>query len=181
MELYQCPMAEVDADMAGLIVRGATNKQVRGYMLTSGTICAAQVAEWLCSAMPDALRSATLPSMAYAVVRMVAKQAATSAAASGVGLAGAAAALGDGAAAAAQAAAGEGASAASGPPSTATMAAHPVTAAASVCSVATGRGAAASDPPRPSAAARLSPPSAAAVDELRTGVAAPGDLPHGSL
>jgi len=181
MELYQCPMAEVDADMAGLIVRGATNKQVRGYMLTSGTICAAQVAEWLCSAMPDALRSATLPSKAYAVVLMVAKQAATSAAASGVGLAGAAAVLGDGAAAAAQAAASEGASAASGPPSTALMAAHPVTAAATVCSVATGRGAAASDPPRPSAAARLSPPSAAAVDEVRTGVAAPGVLPHGSL
>jgi len=181
MELFQCPMAEVDPDMAGLIVRGATNKQVRGYMLTSGTMCAAQVAEWLCSAMPDALRSATLPSMAYAVEQMVAKQVATSAAASGVGLAGVAEALGDGAAAVAQAAAGEGASAASAPPSAAAMAAHPVAAAASVCSVATGRGGAASDPPRPSAAGPLSAAAATAVGEMLTGVAAPGVFPHGSL
>lgn len=181
MELYQCPMAEVDPDMAGLIVRGAMSKEVRGYMLTSGTILAAQVVEWLCSAMPDALRSATLPRMAYAVEQMVEKQAAASAAASGVGQAGVADALGDGAAVVAQAAAGEGASAASGPPSAAAMAAHPVAAAASVGSIATRRGGAASDPPRASAAAPLSAPAATAVGEMLTGVAAPRVFPHGGL
>jgi len=93
-ELYQFRVDEIDADMGGLIVKGATDKQVRGYMLTSGTMCAAQVSEWLCSAMPEALRSATLPNMAYAVQQMVAKEAATAAAASGVGVAPAPAVLG---------------------------------------------------------------------------------------
>lgn len=85
VELCQCPLEDVDAEVAGLIVKGAIEKQVRGYMLTSGTMTPALVSEWLCSAMPDSLRSATLPSMARAVQLVVTKAAAAAAAASGVG------------------------------------------------------------------------------------------------
>jgi len=94
VELFQCPVDKVDGDMAGLIVRRATDKQVRGYMLTFGTMCAAQVSEWLCSAIPEALCTKSSPSMAYAVHRMVAKEAVTAAAESGVGVTTAAAASG---------------------------------------------------------------------------------------
>jgi len=54
-ELYQCPLKEVDSDMAGIVVKGAIDSQVRGSTLTLGTLCAAQVAEWLCAAMTQAL------------------------------------------------------------------------------------------------------------------------------
>jgi len=42
-----------------MIFKGAVETQVRGYMLTSGTMPSAQVAEVLCAAMPKALRDAT--------------------------------------------------------------------------------------------------------------------------
>jgi len=86
-ELYQCPIEDVDAEMAGVVVKGACDSQVRGFMLTSGTLSSALVSEWLCSAMSSALRRATLPSMAYAVQRVVDKAVADAAAASGVSVA----------------------------------------------------------------------------------------------
>jgi len=85
-ELYQCPFDEVDAEMAGIVVKGAMGSQVRGFVLSSGTLCAAQVAEWLCVSMTDALRRATRPSMAPAVLGVAQKEAAASAKASGVGI-----------------------------------------------------------------------------------------------
>jgi len=85
-ELYQCPFEEVDSDMAGIVVKGAIDSQVRGFTLTSGTLCAAQVAEWLCAAMTQALRFVTLPSMALAILCVVEKEAAAAAEASGVGV-----------------------------------------------------------------------------------------------
>jgi len=72
--------------MAGIVVKGAIDSQVRGSTLTSGTLCAAQVAEWLCAAMTQALRCATLPSMALANGSVVEKEAAAAAEASGVGV-----------------------------------------------------------------------------------------------
>jgi len=72
--------------MAGIVVKGAIDSQVRGSTLTSGTLCAAQVAEWLCAAMTQALRCATLPSMALAIGSVVEKEAAAAAEASGVGV-----------------------------------------------------------------------------------------------
>ena len=91
VQLYQCPIEEVDAEMAGVVVKGALDSQLRGYMLTSGTSSAAQVSEWLCSAMGSALRSATLPSMAMALERVVNAAAAEAANSSGFGVAAAAA------------------------------------------------------------------------------------------
>ena len=85
VQLYQCPIEEVDAEMAGVVVKGASDSQLRGYMLTPGTLSAAQVAEWLCSAMGSALRCATLPSMAMALERVVNAAAAEAANASGFG------------------------------------------------------------------------------------------------
>jgi len=90
-ELYQCPIEDVDVEMAGVVVKGACDSQVRGFMLTSGTLSSAQVSEWLCSAMSAALRRATLPSMAYAVQRVVDNAVAEAAALSGVSVAAAAA------------------------------------------------------------------------------------------
>ena len=81
--LYQCPVQDVDADIAGVVIKGALDSQVRGFMLTSGTLSSAQVAEWLCSAMPSALRRASLPSIACAVQSVV-DTAASAAAASAV-------------------------------------------------------------------------------------------------
>ena len=72
-ELYQCPFEDVDTDVAGVVVKGASDAQVRGFMLISGTLTPALVSEWLCSAMSPALRLATLPSMALAVQRVVNK------------------------------------------------------------------------------------------------------------
>jgi len=91
VELYLCPIKDVDAEMAGVAVKGACDSQVRGFMLTSGTLSSAQVSEWLCSAMSAALRPATLPGMAYAVQRVVDNAVAEAAALSGVIVAAAAA------------------------------------------------------------------------------------------
>jgi len=70
--------------MAGVVVKGGCDSPVRGFMLTSGTLSSAQVSEWLRSAMPAALRRATLPSMAYAVQRVVDNAMAEAATQSGV-------------------------------------------------------------------------------------------------
>jgi len=59
-ELYLCPIEDVDAEMAGVAVKGACDSQVRGFMLTSRTLSSAQVSEWLCSSMSADLRRATL-------------------------------------------------------------------------------------------------------------------------
>ena len=84
-QLYQCKLEDVETELTGMIVKGAVETQVRGYMLNSGTMSSAQVAEWLCAAMTNALRSATLPSMANAVQQVVQHEAASAAKASGVG------------------------------------------------------------------------------------------------
>jgi len=91
VELHQCLIEDVDAEMAGVVVKGASDSQLRGYMLTSGTLSTAQVAKWLCCAMTSTIRFATLPSMAMALERVVNKAAAKDATASGVGVAAAAA------------------------------------------------------------------------------------------
>jgi len=70
-ELFQCRLEDVDADIAGVVNKRALHSQVRGFTLTSGTLSSAQVSEWLCSAMPSALRRASLPSIPYAVQRVV--------------------------------------------------------------------------------------------------------------
>lgn len=89
-ELYQCPFEDVDANIAGVVIKGASDSQVRGFMLTSGTLSSAQVAEWLCSAMSPPLRRASLSSIAYAVQRVVDTAAAAAADATGSGPVGAA-------------------------------------------------------------------------------------------
>jgi len=91
VELHQCLIEDVDAEMAGVVVKGASDSQLRGYMLTSGTLSTAQVAKWMCCAMTSTIRFATLPSMAMALERVVNKAAAKDATASGVGVAAAAA------------------------------------------------------------------------------------------
>ena len=179
VELFQCSIDEVDADMASLIVRGATDKHLRGYMLTSGTICAAQVAELLCSAMPDAVQSATLPSMAYAVEQMVAKQAATAAAADGVRGTAPAVSLTYGASATAVAP--PGAAFGEGCPSTATLATPAATAKASVVSPSAARDEAARDAPPPSEIPAVAASASPAVREPEAGVADTEALPRGSL
>jgi len=74
-----------------VVVKGASDSQLRGIMLSSGTLSAAQVAEWLCCAMTSALRFLTLPSMAMALERVVNEAAAEAANAFGIGVAAAAA------------------------------------------------------------------------------------------
>ena len=89
-ELYQCPIEDFDVEMAGMVVTGALDWQLRGFMLTSSTTTAAQVSEWLCCSMSPALRCATLPSMAMALQRVINAAAAKTANSSGVGIAAAA-------------------------------------------------------------------------------------------
>jgi len=72
-ELYQCPFEDLDTDVAGAMVKGTSDAQVRGYMINSGPLMPALVSEWLCSAMSPALRLATLLSIALAIQRVVNK------------------------------------------------------------------------------------------------------------
>lgn len=82
--MCQCPIGDVEKVLSGLVVKGAMERHVRGYILTSGSLNAAVVAEWLCSSIPDAMRAGSLTSMARAVAAVV-DEAATKAATS-VGL-----------------------------------------------------------------------------------------------
>jgi len=70
-DLFQCLCEDGDTDVAGVFVQGASDAQVRGYTLNSGTLTPALVSEWIFSAVSPALRSATLPSMSLAFQRVV--------------------------------------------------------------------------------------------------------------
>jgi len=80
-QMCHCPVADADPELAATIMKGALATHVRGYSLMSGTLSAAQVANWLCSGMPPTLRPALLSSVALAVdtlVRRKSKSAASS-------------------------------------------------------------------------------------------------------
>jgi len=82
--MCQCPMQDVDEELGGLVVKGAVDNHVRGYTLASGSLSAAQVSEWLCAAMPGAMRASTLTPMARAVAHVVERAAASAATAAGI-------------------------------------------------------------------------------------------------
>jgi len=70
-QMCQCPVADADAELAASLIKGALESHVRGYSLMSGTLSAAQVADWLCSGMPPTLRPALLSRVALAVETLV--------------------------------------------------------------------------------------------------------------
>ena len=70
-QTYHCPVADADPELAATIMKGALVTHVRGYSLMSGTLSAAQVAEWLCCGMPPTLRPVLLSSVALAVDTLV--------------------------------------------------------------------------------------------------------------
>ena len=82
--MCHCPVADVDKELGAIVVKGSVDFHVRGYMLSSGTLSAAQVAEWLCSAMAVTMQTATVSSIARAVSGVV--EAAATAAATATGL-----------------------------------------------------------------------------------------------
>jgi len=70
-QMCHCPVADADPELASALIKGALATHVRGYSLMSGTLSAAQVAEWLCSGMPPTLQPALLSSVALAVETLV--------------------------------------------------------------------------------------------------------------
>jgi len=76
-QMCQCPVADADAELATSLIKGALDSHVRGYSLMSGTLSAAQVADWLCSGMPPTLRPALLSSVALAVETLVRRKSET--------------------------------------------------------------------------------------------------------
>ena len=82
--MCQCPIGDVDKDLGGCVVKGAVESHVRGYMLASGTLSAAQVAEWMCATMDGAMRAATLSTVARAVADVVENAATEAATAAGL-------------------------------------------------------------------------------------------------
>jgi len=60
-----------DAELTATLIKGALASNIRGYSLMSGTVSAAQDADWLCSAMPPTLLPALLSSVALAVETLV--------------------------------------------------------------------------------------------------------------
>lgn len=64
-------LGDTEARVTGLLIRGADLSHLRGLALASGTLCAAQVADWLCSGMPVEEQPSLLPSVAAAVQRLV--------------------------------------------------------------------------------------------------------------
>jgi len=85
VKLYQCALEDVDAEIAVFVIKGVLDSQLRRFMLMSRTLSSAEVAEWLCLAMPLALRRASLTSIACAVQRVVDTICAELAAAAGDG------------------------------------------------------------------------------------------------
>lgn len=81
-QLCQCPVADADPQLSALLIKGALESHVRGYSLMSGTLSAAQVADWLCSAMPLNMQPPLLSSVARAVESLVRRRSRDSATAS---------------------------------------------------------------------------------------------------
>ena len=82
--MCHCPVADLDKELRDIVVKGAVDFHVRGYMLSSETLSVAQISEWLCSAMPVTMQTATVSSIAGAVSGVV--KAAATAAATAAGL-----------------------------------------------------------------------------------------------
>jgi len=70
-QMCQCPVADADPELAALVIAGAIQSHVRGYSLMSGTLSAAQVADWLCSTMPATMKPALLTTIAVTVDTLV--------------------------------------------------------------------------------------------------------------
>ena len=70
-QMCQCPVADADPELAALLIAGAMQSHVRGYSLMSGTLSAAQVADWLCSTMPATMKPALLTTIAVTVDTLV--------------------------------------------------------------------------------------------------------------
>lgn len=70
-KVTQRPVAEIDVELSGYVTKAAVDRHVRGYMLASGTLSAAHVAEWLCCLMSAPLQTAMLTSVAQAIRTIV--------------------------------------------------------------------------------------------------------------
>jgi len=81
--MCHCPVLDIEKELAATVIKGAVDSHIRGYVLTSGTLCAAQVAEWLCCNMPESMRAATVSTVARALDKVVTNAAAVAAEATG--------------------------------------------------------------------------------------------------
>jgi len=81
--MCHCPVLDIEKELAATVIKGAIDNHLRGYVLTSGTLCAAQVAEWLCCNMPESMRAATVSTVARALDKVVTNAAAVAAEATG--------------------------------------------------------------------------------------------------
>ena len=88
-QLTHSRIEEVELSLSSAMIKSALDKHVRGYLLTSGTLSAALVSEWLCSSMPRAMRCAMLFSVAFAVQEVVQRESRLASAAGAVAVAGA--------------------------------------------------------------------------------------------
>jgi len=66
-KVTQSPMAQIEMELAGCVVKTAVDRHVHGYTLPSGALSAAHVSEWLCSIMPAPMQSAMLTGVAQAI------------------------------------------------------------------------------------------------------------------
>lgn len=64
-------VSDADPRLTAFFVSGAARHHVRGFALMSGSLCAAQVADWLCCDIPIEELSSLLPSVAAAIQGMV--------------------------------------------------------------------------------------------------------------
>jgi len=74
-QMCQCPVADADPELASLLTAGSIQSHLRGYTLMSGTLSAAQVADWLCSTMPASMKPALLTAIAVSVDTLVRRRA----------------------------------------------------------------------------------------------------------
>jgi len=70
-QLRHCPVLNADAELAATLMKGAFASHISGYSLMSGTVSAAQVSYWICSAMPSTLRPVLLSSVALSMETLV--------------------------------------------------------------------------------------------------------------
>ena len=73
LKMYHYLFEDLETEAAGVVVKGASDAHVKGYLQNFGTLTTALVSEWLCSAMSPALRLVTFPRMVLAVQRVVNK------------------------------------------------------------------------------------------------------------
>lgn len=64
-------VSNADSRLTAFIVSGAARHHVRGFALMSGSLCAAQVVDWLCCDIPIEERSSLFTSVAAAIQGMV--------------------------------------------------------------------------------------------------------------